>query len=200
MRELSPCIKRKLYRAAGVLLLPFAAKVVSAQVAPPVKYGPAVSVFGLLTEAKPDFGFYGDLPVYGFTAGGFTDSSRLLGSEFRGSMFRVGGTDHQETALAGPRVALHYGRFSPYLSVLGGVSHSWWYTNFPGKGLPKPTMKVGTGLEWSAVSGVDVFMSRSMSLRVGELSYGNVFVGTRTLTSLTASAGIVYRPRARSSF
>jgi hypothetical protein len=61
-------------------------------------------------------------------------------------------------------------------------------------------MKVGTGLEWSAVSGVDVFMSRSMSLRVGELSYGNVFVGTRTLTSLTASAGVVYRPRARSSF
>jgi hypothetical protein len=200
MRELSPCIKRNLYRAAGVLLLPFAAKTVSAQVAPPVKYGPAISVFGTLTEGKPDFGFYGDLPVYGFTLGGFTDTHRLLGSELRGSFLRTGGNDHQETALAGPRIALHYGRFSPYLSLLGGASHSWWYTNFPGKGLPKPTMKVGTGLEWSAVSGVDVYMTQTMSLRVGELSYGNVFVGTRTLTSLTASAGIVYRPHARSSF
>jgi hypothetical protein len=200
MRELSPCIKRNLYRAAGVLLLPLAAKTVSAQVAPPVKYGPAVSVFGMLTEGKPDFGFYGDLPVYGFSLGGFTDTNRLLGSEVRGSILRTGGWDHQETALAGPRVALHFGHFSPYLSLLGGASHSWWYTNFPHKNLPKPTMKQGIGLEWSAVSGVDVYMTRTVSLRVGELSYGNVFVGTRTLTSLTASAGVVYRPRARSSF
>lgn len=200
MREQSPRIKRNLYRAAGVLLLPFAAKTVSAQVAPPVRYGPAISVFGALTEAKPDFGFFGDRPVYGFTAGGFTDTHRLLGSEFRGTLFRVGGVDHQETALAGPRVALHYGRFSPYMSVLGGVSHSWWYTNFPHKNLPRPVLKVGTGLEWSAVSGVDIYMTKTFSLRAGELSYGNVFVGTRTLTSLTASAGVVYRPRARASF
>jgi hypothetical protein len=200
MRELSPCVKRNLYRAAGVLLLPFAAKTVCAQVVPPVKHGPAISVFGTLTEGKPDFGFYGDRPVYGFTLGGFTDSHRMLGSEWRGSILRTGGYDHQETALAGPRIALHYGRFSPYLSLLGGASHSWWYTNFPREGLPKPSMKVGIGLQWSAVSGVDVYMTRSVSLRVGELSYSNVFVGTRTLTSLTASTGIVYRPRARSPF
>ena len=200
MRELSPCIKRNLFRAAGVLLLPFAAQTVSAQVAPPVKYGPAVSVFGTLTEAKPDFGFYGDLPVYGFTLGGFTDTPRLLGYEWRGSMFRTGGHDHQETALAGPRFAVHYAHFTPYLSVLGGGSHSWWYTNFPHKNLPSPVLKVGTGLEASAVAGVDVYVSKTMSLRVGELSYGKVFVGTRTLTSLTASTGIVYRPRARAGF
>ncbi|MDQ1692936.1 MAG: hypothetical protein QOH85_471 [Acidobacteriaceae bacterium] len=200
MRELSPCIKRNLYRAAGVLLLPLAANTVSAQVAPPVKYGPAISVFGTLTEAKPDFGFYNDLPVYGFTVGGFTDTPRLMGYEWRGSMFRTGGVLHQETALAGVRFAVHSKRFSPYLSVLGGGSHSWYMTNFPHKNLPKPVLKVGTGLEWSAVSGVDVYMTRTISLRVGELSYGNVFVGTRTLTSLTASAGVVYRPRARASF
>ena len=61
-------------------------------------------------------------------------------------------------------------------------------------------MKVGIGLQWSAVSGVDVYLTKSVSLRAGELSYSNVFVGTRTLTSLTASTGIVYRPRARSQF
>jgi hypothetical protein len=200
MRELSPCIKRNLYRAAGVLLLPFAAKTVCAQVAPPIKYGPAISTFFTLTEGKPDFGYYGDLPVYGFTLGGFTDSHRMLGSEWRGSILRRGGDDHQATALAGPRFALHYGRFSPYLSLLGGASHSWYYTSWPQEGQPKPTMKVGIGLQWSAVSGVDVYLTKSVSLRAGELSYSNVFVGTRTLTSLTASTGIVYRPRARSPF
>jgi hypothetical protein len=200
MRELSPCIKRNLYRAAGLLLLPFAAKTVSAQVVPAVRYGPAVSVFGTLTEAKPDFGWYGDTPVYGFTLGGFRDTPRLLSYEWRGSMFRTGGVLHQETALAGPRLALHSAHFSPYLSLLAGGTHSWWYTNFPHKNLPAPVMKVGIGLEWSAVSGIDVYMTRSFSLRVGELSYGNVFVGNRTLTSLTASTGIVYRLRARSHF
>src|ERR1700751_4902894 len=200
MRELSPCIKRNLYRAAGVLLLPFAAKTVCAQVAPPIKYGPEISTFFTLTEGKPDFGWYGDLPVYGYTLGGFTESHRMLSPEWRGSILRRGGNDHQETILGGPRIALHYGRFSPYLSLLGGASHSWYYTSWPQEGQPKPSMKEGIGLQWSAVSGVDVYLTKSVSLRAGELSYSNVFVGTRTLTSLTASTGIVYRPRDRSPF
>jgi hypothetical protein len=154
----------------------------------------------MLTEGKPDFGFYGDLPVYGYTLGGFVDSHRLLSPEWRGSILRQGGDDHQATVLGGPRIALHYGRFSPYLSLLGGASHSWYYTSWPHEGQPKPSMKVGIGLEWSAVSGVDYYLTKSVSLRAVELSYGNVFVGTRTLTSLTASTGIVYRPRTRSQF
>ena len=136
-------MKRNLYRAAGVLLLPFAAKTVCAQVAPPIKYGPAISTFFTLTEGKPDFGWYGDLPVYGFTLGGFTESHRMLSPEWRGSILRRGGWDHQETALAGPRVALHYGRFSPYLSLLGGASHSWYYTGWPQKGQPDANAESG---------------------------------------------------------
>jgi hypothetical protein len=194
MTKLSPRIQQNLYRAAGLLLLTPAAHGAFAQVAPPVRYSPHVSTFTEFTTGKPDFGNYGDWAVYGFTMGGFTESSRILGSEVRGSILRSGGYDHEETALVGPRAALHFARVSPYLSLLGGGGHSWWYSNAPNKG-PKPTMKVGVGLQWTVVSGIDVYMSPRVSLRVGELSYSNVYIGSRTLTALTASAGVVYRPQ-----
>jgi hypothetical protein len=194
MTKLSPSIKRNIYRAAGPLLLSLAAHSALAQVAPPVRYAPQVSTFVELTEGKPDFGNYGDVPVYGFTTGAFTESSRILGSEMRGTILRSGGNDHEETALVGPRAALHFARISPYLSLLGGGGHSWWYSNAPNKG-PKPVLKVGVGLQWTVVAGIDVYMNRRVSLRVGELSYSNVYVGSRTLTALTASAGVIYRPR-----
>jgi hypothetical protein len=194
MTKLSPCIKQNIYSAAGAILLSLAAHSAFAQAVPAVRYAPRVSGFTEFTTGKPDFGNYGDWAVYGFTMGGFTESSHILGSEMRGSILRSGGWDHEETALFGPRAALHFARVSPYLSLLGGGGHSWWYSNAPNKG-PKPTMKVGVGLQWTAVAGIDVYMSRRVSLRVGELSYSNVFVGSRTLTALTASAGVVYRPR-----
>src|SRR5437879_2840588 len=113
MTKLSPCIKRNIYRAAGALLLSLAADSAFAQVVPVARYGPRVSVFTEFTEGKPDFGNYGDRAVYGFTMGGFTESSRILGSEMRGSILRSGGYDHAETALVGPRASLHFARFSP---------------------------------------------------------------------------------------
>lgn len=195
MTKLSPCIKRSVYGAAGALLLSLTAHSALAQVAPPVRYAPQVSVFTEFTDGKPDLGNYGDLAVYGFTIGGFTESSHILGPEIRGTMLRSGGYDHEETALLGPRAAFHFARVSPYLALLGGGGHSWWYSNAPRKGLPKPTLKSGVGLQWTVVSGIDVYMNRSISLRVGELSYSNVYVGSRTLTPVTASAGVVYRPR-----
>jgi hypothetical protein len=194
MTKLSPCIKQNIYRAAGVLLLSLAAHSAFSQVAPPVRYAPPVKVFAEFTAGKPDLGNYGDWAVYGFTMGGFTESSHILGTEMRGSMLRSGGWDHEETALVGPRAAFHFARFSPYLALLGGGGHSWWYSNAPNKG-PKPTMKSSMGLQWTAVAGIDVYMNRQISFRVGELSYSNVYVGSRTLTPVTASAGVVYRPR-----
>jgi hypothetical protein len=195
MIKLAPPIKQNIYRAAGAMLLSLAALSAFAQAVPPVRYAPQVSVFTEFTTGKPDFGNYGDWAVYGFTMGGFTESPHILGLEMRGSILRSGGYDHAETTLFGLRAPLHFARVSPYLSLLGGGGQSWWYSNAPGKGLPKPTMNVGVGPQWMAVGGVDVYMNRRSSLRVGELSYSNVFIGSRKLTALTASAGVVYRPR-----
>jgi hypothetical protein len=194
MTKLSPCIQQKIYRAAGGLLLSLAAHSAFAQAVPAARYGPQASTFTEFTAGKPDFGNYGDVRVYGFTMGGFTESPHIFGLEMRGSILRSGGNDHAESALFGVRAPLHFARFSPYVSLLGGGGHSWWYSNAPNKG-PKPTMKVGVGPQLMAVAGIDVYMNRSVSLRVGELSYSNVFVGSRKLTALTASAGVVYRPR-----
>jgi hypothetical protein len=194
MTKLSPRIKQNVYRAAGGMLLSLAAHSALAQAVPPVRYAPQPSVFTEFTVGKPDFGNYGDLAVYGFTTGGYTESSHIFGLEMRGSILRSGGDDHAETALFGLRAPLHFARVSPYLSLLGGGGQSWWYTNAPGKG-PKPVQKKGVGPQWMAVAGVDVRMTHSFSLRVGELSYSDVRVGGRTLTALTASAGVVYRPR-----
>jgi len=194
MTKSSPCIKQKIYGGAGALLLSLAAQSAFAQVAPPVRYASPFRVLVEFTDGKPDLGNYGDLAVYGFTIGGFTESSHILGTEMRGTMLRSGGYDHEETALVGPRAAFHFGRISPYLSLLAGGGHSWWYSNAPNKG-PKPVQKSGVGLQWTAVSGIDVYMNRQFSIRVGELSYSNVYVGGRTLTPVTASVGVVYRPR-----
>jgi hypothetical protein len=194
MTKLSPCIKQNIYRAAGAMLLSLAAQSASAQAVPAVRYAPQPSVFTEFTVGKPDFGNYGDWAVYGFTTGGFTESSHIFGLETRGSILRSGGYDHAESALIGLRAPLHFARVSPYLSLLGGGGQSWWYTNAPGKG-PKPVQRKGVGPQWMAVAGIDVYMNRRVSLRVGELSYANVQMGSRTLTALTASAGVVYRPR-----
>ena len=194
MTKLSPCIKQTVYRAAGGMLLSLAAHSALAQAVPPVRYAPRPSVFTEFTVGKPDFGNYGDLAVYGFTTGGYTESSHIFGLETRGTILRSGGYDHAESALIGVRAPLHFARFSPYLSLLGGGGHAWWYTNAPGKG-PTPVQRKGVGPEWMAVAGIDVYMNRRISLRVGELSYANVQMGSRTLTSLSASAGVVYRPR-----
>ena len=196
MTKLSPSIKQNVYRAAGGMLLSLAAHCAFAQAVPPVRYGPHVSTFTEFTAGKPDFGNYGDWAVYGYSMGGFTESPRIFGLEMRGSILRSGGYDHAESAVFGVRAPLHFARVSPYLSLLGGGAHTWWYTNAPNKG-PKPVQKVGVGLQLTAVAGIDVYMNRRFSLRVGELSYSDVSVGSRTMTSLTASAGIVYRPRSR---
>jgi hypothetical protein len=196
MTKSSPSVKKDIYRAAGALLVLLAAHSAFAQVAPPVRYGPHLSTFTEFTAGKPDFGNYGDWAVYGFSMGGFTESPHILSLELRGTMLRSGGYDHTESALFGVRAPLHFARVSPYLSLLGGGAHTWWYSNAPNKG-PKPTMKSGVGPQLTAVAGFDVYVNRSISMRVGELSYSDVIVGSRSMTSLTASGGIVYRPRSR---
>jgi hypothetical protein len=186
------CRKHSLTWILVAFLLWITAQSISAQVVPALHRNPYVSIFSTFTTAKPDFNHYKDYAVYGFSLGGFVQTHHVIGAEVRGSILRWGGGGHQGTALAGPRAALHFGRISPYASVLVGAALAWWYSNQPGEGLPIPRAIEGVGFLWALLGGVDVRVNRSISLRVGELGYSKIYEKGKTLTPLYASAGVVY--------
>jgi hypothetical protein len=165
----------------------------SAQVIPAFSAIGNVSAFGTFTAVKPDYGYYGDLAVYGITFGGFLQTRHIVGLEARSSLLRSGGIEHEETALVGPRFVLHFANVTPYVSVLGGVANAWRWSNPPNTGDPPPRMLGGFGPQWSALGGVDIRLNHRFVVRMGELSYAKTYVKAWTLTPLTASAGIVYR-------
>ena len=187
------CRKHTLVWIPVAFLFWITAHSISAQVMPALRRNADISIFSTFTAAKPDFHHYKDDAVYGFSLGGFLQTHHVVGVEVRGSIVRWGGTEHRESVLAGPRAAVHFGRISPYASVLVGAGHAWWYTNPPGKGLPPPQAVEGTGFQWAILGGVDVRMNHGISLRAGELGYSRIYEKHRTLTPLYASAGIVYR-------
>jgi hypothetical protein len=113
-----------LFCIAMLLLSPFAARRASAQVVPAVRLPSHISVFTTFTDAKPDFRYYGDLAVYGISAGVIAQTPHIVGAEVRGAILRSGGIEHQESILAGPRAALHFKRISPYVSVLAGAGNA----------------------------------------------------------------------------
>jgi len=80
----------------------------------------------------------------------------VIGVEIRGSILRWGGGEHQESALAGPRAGLRFGRISPYASVLVGAANAWFYPYQPGRGLPTPPKIEGVGFQWAVLGGLDV--------------------------------------------
>jgi hypothetical protein len=167
----------------------------SGQAVPALKYPLNLSAFATFTDAKPDLHYYGDYAVYGLSAGGFYQTSHVVGVELRGSLLRRGGIEHDESILAGPRAALHFGRVSPYLSFLGGAGNAWWWNNPPARREPGPRLDEAVGAQWSLIGGIDVRVHHHVKLRVGEISCGKIYMQERTLTPLTASAGIVYRLR-----
>jgi hypothetical protein len=117
--------RRYLLRATLALLFSVAACSASAQVIPAFSAIGNVSAFGTFTAVKPDYGYYGDLAVYGITFGGFLQTRHIVGLEARSSLLRSGGIEHEETALVGPRFVLHFANVTPYVSVLGGVANAW---------------------------------------------------------------------------
>jgi hypothetical protein len=185
---------RRLWWLAVLVLLAVTTGAGSAQVmAPPMRIPLRISTFVMFTDAKPHFQYYDDRAVWGATAGGIVQLPRIGGLEARGSILRWGGLSHQESALAGPRFALHFGKVSPYASALFGAGNAWWWSNPPTKNQPPPRLVEAIGFEWSAVGGVDLHLGHRISWRVGELSYGRIYAKTKTLTPLTASSGIVFR-------
>ena len=182
--------KQFLLGFATVLCLLGAPQIASAQVGPAMRRAPDISIFATATDAKPNFRYLYDRAVYGFSAGGFWQSRRILGVEVRGSILKWGSDQHEESALAGPRAALHFGRISPYACGLLGAGNAW-SRNLPDK--QPPFIIEAVGLQWSILGGVDIRLAHHIRLRVGELSYSKIYLADRTLTALNASAGIVYR-------
>ncbi|MEA2260318.1 MAG: hypothetical protein QOJ51_3143 [Acidobacteriaceae bacterium] len=172
-----------------VLILFGPPHIASAQVGPAVRRAPDISIFATATDAKPNFHYLYDRAVYGFSAGGFWQTRRLLGVEVRGSILKWGSDQHEESALAGPRVAKHFGRFTPYGCGLVGAGNAW-SRNLPGK---PPFIIEAVGLQWSILGGVDLRLAHHFRVRVGELAYSKIYLADRTLTALNASAGLVYR-------
>lgn len=171
------------------LILFGAPHIVSAQVGPAARLAPNISIFATATDAKPNFHYLYDRAVYGFSAGGFWQTRRILGVEVRGSILKWGSDQHEESALAGPRAAMRFGRLTPYGCGLVGAGNAW-SRNLPGK---PPFIVEAVGFQWSIVGGVDVRLAHHVRLRVGELAYSQIYLTGRTLNALNASAGLVYR-------
>jgi hypothetical protein len=187
--------KHSLLRAALLLLLSTFASSASAQVIPQLKSPPRISVFSTFTEVKPDYQYYGDFAVSGVTLGAYLQTRHVLGIEARASVMRWGGLEHEESALAGPRFSMHFGRVSPYLCILGGEANAWRWNNPRHTGQPEPKLDEALGPQWSTVGGLDIYLEHHFVIRMGELSYSKTYLNGWTMTPLTASAGIVYRSR-----
>lgn len=185
--------RHSLLRIALVLLCSTTAFSASAQIIQGLIAKPKISVFGTFTDIKPDLSYYHDYAVWGMTGGGFIQSRHIVGVEVRGSVTRWGGLEHQETALGGPRAALHLGYLSPYICVLGGAGSAWWWNNPVRSDQPKPKLDYDIGPEWSGVGGIDIHVNHHIAIRAGEYSYSKIYVTGRTLTPISAGVGIVYR-------
>ena len=172
------------------LLILLGPHIASAQVGPAARQAPDISIFATATDAKPNFRYLYDRAVYGFTAGGFWQTRHILGVEVRGSILKWGSDQHQESALAGPRVARRFGRFTLYGCGLVGAGNAW-SRNLPAN--QPPFIIEDVGVQWSILGGVDYRLRHRLRLRVGELGYSNIYLPSRTLKALTASAGLVYR-------
>ena len=83
---------------------------------------------------------------------------------------RWGGLEHEESALAGPRFSMHFGRVSPYLCILGGEANAWRWNNPRHTGQPEPRLDEALGPQWSTVGGLDIYLERHFVIRMGELS------------------------------
>ena len=182
--------KQFLLQLTTVVVLFGAPHITSAQAVPAFHQAPEIAIFATATDAKPNFRYLYDRAVYGFSLGGYVQTRHIFGIDARGSLLKWGSDQHEESALAGPRFALHFGRISPYGSVLVGAANAW-SRNLPDH-LP-PFIIERVGLQWSLVGGIDLRIRHHVRLRVGELSYSKIYLTNRTLTPLNASAGFVYR-------
>jgi Outer membrane protein beta-barrel domain len=185
--------RQSLRQAALAMLFTATACAASAQVIPGLVARTDISMFGTLpVNVTPDFGYYAPV-LFGYQLGGFLQTPHLIGVEVRGTIQRRQNAQHQESALAGPRLALHYGPISPYVSILGGAGNGWRYLNPPVSGAHNPQPVEGTGGEWMIAGGVDFHLTHHFGVRLGEISYSRNYLPNWSLSPLNFTAGVVYR-------
>jgi hypothetical protein len=187
---------RKWLRLGVILSVTFFAGKASAQVIPDLVPRSNLSVYGTFpANLTPNFAPADSSVLFGYSLGGFLQSPHIIGLELRGSIQRRINAQHQESALAGPRAAFHFGRVAPYTSILFGAGNGWRFKDAPrpGERLPKPVE--GMGPQWSWTGGVDLRVSRHFSVRAGEISLSDLYLRHWNLTPLNATAGVVWRLR-----
>jgi hypothetical protein len=153
-------------------------------VAPAMRAPLTINLFGTYTCG---FSQPGANESYGYSLGGFLQSRHLWGLEARGAYLRWGSVDSTFDALAGPRVALHLGRFSPYGAVLLGVGHPIERVNGP-----ESVLESGNGLEWKLLGGVDYHATHHLSIRLGEVSFSEDYALPKRVSAFDVSGGLVY--------
>ncbi len=166
-----------------LLLMPLA---VNAQVGPAMRSAPSLHVFGTYTYGSSD---WSSNHSEGYSLGGFFQTTYLWGLETRGAYLHWGSNEFRYDALAGPRIAFHFARFSPYGAVVAGLGHPVVRKN----ALPASHYHSGTGAEWKLLGGVDFYAGHRFSIRLGEISYAEVYALPQGVTSLDFSSGVVYR-------
>jgi hypothetical protein len=171
-------------RAVLVLLLVFAPLLARAQVGPDMRDPLAIHLFGTFTDG---FSSGGRQNNYGYSLGGFVQTRHFWGLESRGTYLRWGSAESWFDALAGPRVAIHFARFSLYGAALGGVGHPIARTHGP-----KSRLESGNGVAWKVLGGLDYYAGRHFSVRLGEISFAENYALPRDVRAVDFSGGVVY--------
>jgi hypothetical protein len=178
-------ITRNFGRAIGVLFLLFTPLIGRAQVVAEMRGPLSIHLFGHYTYGSSDWGANHSA---GVTLGGFIQAPHIFGFETRGDYLRWGVQERRYDALVGPRVALHFSRFSPYGAVLGGAGHAVTWTT-----AVNSSFRSGTAGEWKLLGGVDFYAGHHFNLRLGEVSYAKIYVFHNGLSAIDVSGGVVYR-------
>ncbi len=169
-------------RAVGALLVVFTPLLAGAQVIPAMRRPPNFRVFGTATSGYSD----GNNST-GFTLGGYMQTRDVWGFELRGAFLHWATNEFRYDAVGGPRVALHFGRLSPYGAAMGGEGHV-----VKRKDGPKSAFESNSGGEWKVLGGVDFYAGHHFSVRLGEISYTTAYVLSQGISSVDFSSGFVY--------
>jgi hypothetical protein len=171
-------------RAVGALLLIFTPLLAGAQVGAGMR-GPLT--IHLLATYTDGFSSGGRQNNYGYSLGGFVQTPHLVGLEVRGTYLRWGSAESRFDAMAGPRVSLHFARFSPYGAVLVGAGHP--IVRVDG---PRSRVEGANCVELKLLSGVDYYATHHLSIRLGEISFSRYYAFPKRVRAIDVSAGFVY--------
>lgn len=182
--------------AALVYLLTGSGYRAAAQMIPGLKATPNLSAyFTVPANVTPAYRYFGTPAVFGYSLGGYLQPPHFVGAEIRGQIQRRMNAEHQESVQAGPRFAMRFGRFVPYVDVLAGAGNGWRYADPPVIGVKPPKPVEGLGGEWTILGGLDIKLARHVSIRAGEIAYSKIYLKDWNLTPLNITAGVVYRIR-----